>query len=181
MQHQMQALPFDNEMIRRALGKARKIGNLRKSILNGKGILAGLLGEEVLAQHLNAIIVSRTSFNHDLMLPCGKRIEVKTTRRTVPPLPHYNAVVKWTAMQHQVPDVFAFMSIHFGMSMNRAGERGRTYYRPQTVWLCGFMEPDDLVKHGKILNKNDSDSPHFKTSAKMVTIPIGALRETPYQ
>ena len=81
--------PFSANMIERAKSKAVSLGSINNSILKGAGNLAGYLGEEALALHIKANIVSNNrgldKYNHDLLLQDGYRIEVKTKRRTVAP------------------------------------------------------------------------------------------------
>jgi len=69
-------------MITRATQKAAALGHLNNSIEEGRGNKAGYLGEEAVAPYLNAKIVSNkkgtNKFHYDLILPDGRRAEVKT-------------------------------------------------------------------------------------------------------
>ena len=88
-------LDFDDSMIARAKEKAASLGSINNSILKGGGNIAGYLGEEALAPYIDAQIVSNNrgldKYNHDLLLDCGHRLEVKTKRRTVPPKSYYDS------------------------------------------------------------------------------------------
>ena len=109
-------LPFDDAMIERAREKAMSLGSINNSILRGGGNIAGYLGEEALAPYVNADIVSNNrgldKYNHDLLLECGHRLEVKTKRRTVSPRPHYDVSIAETS-KHQKPDLYGFISLEF--------------------------------------------------------------------
>ena len=104
----MYIIPHTKEMVAQALQKAKKLGKLKNSITKGRGNAAGYLGEEAVAKYLNANIMSNDEgsqkYNHDLILQDGRRAEVKTKRRTVPPLDHYDVSIAQTSL-HQKPDV----------------------------------------------------------------------------
>jgi hypothetical protein len=108
----MISLTFDNYMLERAKEKAVSLGSLNNSILQGAGNLAGYLGEEALASHTGAEIVSNNrgldKYNHDLLMPTGQRVEVKTKRRTVAPRDYYGTPeeVLW-AKEHLAMRVYA--------------------------------------------------------------------------
>ena len=109
-------LDFDDSMIARAKEKAASLGSINNSILKGGGNIAGYLGEEALAPYIDAQIVSNNrgldKYNHDLLLDCGHRLEVKTKRRTVPPKSYYDVSIAETS-RHQKPDLYAFISLEF--------------------------------------------------------------------
>ena len=115
-------LPFDDAMIERAREKAMSLGSINNSILRGGGNIAGYLGEEALAPYVNADIVSNNrgldKYNHDLLLECGHRLEVKTKRRTVSPRPHYDVSIAETS-KHQKPDLYGFISLEIDRCTKR--------------------------------------------------------------
>ena len=82
-------IPYTKEMIDRAVSKAKALGSINNSILRGGGNTAGYLGEEAVAAHIGANIVSCDEgidkYNHDILYG-DERLEVKTKRRTVEPL-----------------------------------------------------------------------------------------------
>ena len=92
--------PFTEEMVKSARTKAKNLGKINNSILKGKGNFAGYLGEEIVANYIQAEIISNNEgeekYNHDL-IKGGKKIEVKSKRRTVPPRDHYDASVAETS------------------------------------------------------------------------------------
>lgn len=108
-------------MILRAKEKADKLKSLRNSITHGVGNFAGYLGEETLSFFLDAEIIScddgEEKYNHDLLFE-GKKIEVKTQRRTVAPLMNYDVNLDSNS-KHQNPDIYAFVSIECGKIIDR--------------------------------------------------------------
>lgn len=169
-------LKFDTSMLERSKEKALFLGSINNSILKGAGNLAGYLGEEALAPHIGAEIVSNNrgldKYNHDLLMPTGQRIEVKTKRRTVAPRGYYDVSVAKTS-KHQQPDIYAFISIEFQRATK---EHPKRYYGIKNIWLCGFMSAEEywvkstLWKKGKIDKRNS-----FKTHVDMYNLEIENL------
>lgn len=139
-------LPFDDAMIERAREKAMSLGSINNSILRGGGNIAGYLGEEALAPYVNADIVSNNrgldKYNHDLLLECGHRLEVKTKRRTVSPRPHYDVSIAETS-KHQKPDLYGFISLEFDRCTK---SHPKKYYGLKT-YGCAVLW--DLLSTGK--------------------------------
>tara|TARA_R110002051_G_scaffold32786_2_gene73909 strand:- start:23133 stop:23678 length:546 start_codon:yes stop_codon:yes gene_type:complete len=172
----MISLPFSEEMIERAKLKASSLGSINNSILRGAGNLAGYLGEEALASHTGATIVSNDrgleKYNHDLLLEDKRRIEVKTKRRTVAPKPHYDVSVARTS-KHQQPDIYAFISLQFERATK---SHPKKYYGLNKIWLCGYMPANEywekatLWKSGQIDKRNN-----FKTHVDMYNLEIEEL------
>ena len=164
------------EMIDSAISKAKSLGWIRDSATEGRGNLAGYLGEEALARPLGADIVSndrgREKYNYDLVLPDGRRVEVKTKRRTVAPRPHYDVSVAQTS-KHQQPDLYAFISLEFERATKT---HPKEYYGLRNAWLCGYMtakdfwERADFWKSGRIDTSNN-----FKTHVDMYNMRISDI------
>lgn len=132
-------LYFNDDMVKQAIKKAQMLGHLHNSITMGQANAAGYLGEESLATYLGIKNSSNDDdkYNRDLVLPDGKTVEVKTKRRTVDPLEDYEVSVAETS-NHQKPDLYAFLSITFGVRIGYG--RKAQYDNPLRIWLCGFCE-----------------------------------------
>ena len=126
----MQSIKFNQEMIDQALQWANDLGGIKNSITKGAGNLAGRLGEIALANHLSADVQDHREYD---IIHKGKRIEVKTKRRTVAPRALYEVSVAKTS-KHQHPDVYAFISMEFDRK-----HKG-SYYGLKNIWLCGYMD-----------------------------------------
>jgi len=173
----MYIIPHTKEMVAQALQKAKKLGKLKNSITKGRGNAAGYLGEEAVAKYLNANIMSNDEgsqkYNHDLILQDGRRAEVKTKRRTVPPLDHYDVSIAQTSL-HQKPDVYIFVSLEFKES-KRLG-KNMVYKHLQNVWLLGEKTPKDFLDQSNKWNTGDIDkSNNFITKTNMYNLPINLL------
>mgnify|MGYP001156892323 FL=1 len=172
-------LPFNDAMIASAREKAMSLGSINNSILKGGGNIAGYLGEEALAPYVGAKIVSNNrgldKYNHDLLLECGHRLEVKTKRRTVSPRSHYDVSIAETS-KHQKPDLYGFISLEFDRCTK---SHPKKYYGLKNIWLCGFMgsfeywERASLWESGRIDKTNS-----FKTHVNMYNLPIRELHDS---
>jgi len=175
----MTIIPHTDMMVTRAFAKASSLGSLNDSILDGGGNPAGYMGEEAIAAHLGAEIVSSNrgtcKFDYDLILPDGICAEVKTKRRTVAPRDFYAASVSLTS-KHQQPDLYIFASLQF----NRSGRiDGRLAYGGlEAVWLLGCKNPTDFFRESDTLLPGDIDTNNnFVTTAAMANLPIYRLEE----
>ena len=175
-------LDFDDSMIARAKEKAASLGSINNSILKGGGKIAGYLGEEELAPYIDAQIVSNNrgldKYNHDLLLDCGHRLEVKTKRRTVPPKSYYDVSIAETS-RHQKPDLYAFISLEFDRATKTHPKK---YYGLKNVWLCGFMSSYEYWERAKLWESGKIDrTNNFKTHVNMYNLPIGELYESVWE
>ena len=172
----MRVIPHTRSMMKRARQKALALGLLNDSITAGTGTAAGYLGEEIVAAYLGAEIVSDRAgtdkYDHDLRLG-GMRIEVKTKRRTVPPLPHYTVSIAETSL-HQMPDVYIFVSLQFARSTRSA--TGVQYFNLIDAWLLGQKAPSEFLRQATKLNPGDVDrSNDFTAHVAMYNLPIDRL------
>ena len=110
----MKVIPHTDGMVKRAFDRASQLGHLNNSILKGRGNAAGYMGEEAVAAYMGADIVSDDQYGYDIVR-YGKKIEVKTKRRTVPPMKTYDVSVAATS-RHQRPDLYVFVSLQFNRS-----------------------------------------------------------------
>ena len=172
----MIAITWTKEMLESAQAKARKLGEINNSITGGRGNLAGYLGEEAVANHIGAEIVSshngREKYDYDLIKD-GKRVEVKTKRRTVQPRDDYDVSVAITS-EHQRPDIYIFVSLQFERSEGQYGSK--VYYGLKNIWLLGMAEPYDYFTRAKLWKKGDQDSSNgFVTHSDMYNLAISDI------
>lgn len=162
----MQSIKFNQEMIDQALQWANDLGGIKNSITKGAGNLAGRLGEIALANHLSAGVQDHREYD---IIHKGKRIEVKTKRRTVAPRALYEVSVAKTS-KHQHPDVYAFISMEFDRK-----HKG-SYYGLKNIWLCGYMDADKYWRKAKPMSKGDKDNSNgFITLVDMYNMRIDQL------
>lgn len=175
----MQKLIYQGWMLREAKRKAENLGKIRNSITGGGGNLAGYLAEIALTRHLEAENVScnegKEKHNHDLIYK-GKKVEVKTKRRTVDPKEEYEVSIAATSV-HQKPDIYAFVSITFKEKTGRG--RSATYKGVDSIWLCGFVEREKYFERARYMRKGQIDiSNGFRVHANMYNLPISELSDT---
>lgn len=76
-----------------ARADSKKMGVLHNSFSRGRGNLAGNIGEILVLDHIGGERVGAKLFTHDIVLPTGIKVDVKTTLAAGPPEPHYVARV----------------------------------------------------------------------------------------
>ena len=146
-------IPWSPFMLQDAREAAESLGKINNSITGGGGNLAGYLAEYAVADWIGAKVVSSLpgveKYGHDLMLD-GMRIEVKTKRRTVAPKPDYEVSVAETSY-HQRPDLYCFVSMHFGH------KKGDSYYELRGIFINGFISCERFFREGRSLKKGQVD------------------------
>ena len=165
----MKIIPHDADMVESALALGEEMGSIRNSITRGKGNAAGKLGEIAFAKYIQAEIKDCKDFDLE---HGGKKLEVKTKRRTVKPRPDYDVSVAVTST-HQNPDRYVFISLEF--DSKKEGD----YFGLKNVWLCGdksakeYMEQAFLHKMGSVDWSNG-----FKTIVDMWNMRIHDLDQS---
>lgn len=160
-----------------AASMAQDLGVLPGSMLRGGGSAAGYLAEIAIARHLGAKLVScdpgAGKFNHDMVLPDGPSVELKTKRRTVRPRPNFAGTVARTSL-HQTPDLLMFASVTFA---SRTREKPWVYRNPTEIWLCGFITPAEFKKEAYPIErgKPDGGGNGFTATADALSINYSSL------
>lgn len=172
-------LDFDQSMIDEAVKKAEELGSINNSITSGRGNLAGYLAEIALTKYLGCKNIScdkgRDKYDYDLIKD-GRKIDVKTKRRTVDPKPFFEVSIAGTS-KHQKTDTYAFISITF-KEKRGMGSKAQ-YYGVESIWLCGFMSKEDYFDKAIFWKKGAVDpSNGFKVHADMYNMPISSLGES---
>ena len=157
---------FTDDMVARAKTKAKRLGSINNSIRKGKGNIVGYLGEEIVAHYMKADIISNDEgtekYNYDLVKD-GKKIEVKSKERTVPPKGHYDASVAETS-RHQKTSIYVFTSIQCN-----GGE-------PVRAWICGQKDAKEYFEQARFYAKGDIDpSNNFEVLTDMHNMPYKDL------
>jgi hypothetical protein len=166
-------------MIDNAVKKAEELGSINNSITSGRGNLAGYLAEIALTKYLDCKNIScdkgRDKYDYDLIKD-GRKIDVKTKRRTVDPKPFFEVSIAGTS-KHQKTDTYAFISITF-KEKRGMGSKAQ-YYGVESIWLCGFMSKEDYFDKAIFWKKGAVDpSNGFKVHADMYNMPISSLGES---
>ena len=178
----MQSIKFNQEMIDQALQWANDLGGIKNSITNGRGNLAGRLGEIALANRLGVKLADEKDYD---MVYNGEKIEVKTKRRTVPPKGFYDVSVAKTST-HQHPDRYVFISMEFedsgyyGKPAQGLSRRGGKWYKNlKGIWLCGDMSAKEFFQRAKLWQKGATDESNgFSTLVDMYNLRIDQLAQS---
>lgn len=157
MPHKLLEIIPTKRQIKRASGReeemtalfAQRYGrsHLNNSILEGEGMLAGLLGEELVRDYYGFIQSSGEAiFHYDLLDPVilGK-VEVKTKRCTSAPKDHYNCSIAASNATQQC-DYYAFVRVLNDFSR---------------AWILGFMPKDDFFAGALFFKRGQIDPSGF--------------------
>lgn len=130
------------EAIARAETLAAELGQLRDSIRGGRGNAMGFLAEILAANWLEAS--HSNTYDHDLVLPDGRTVDVKTKRTNVVPRPWHSASIAH-ASRRQSCDLYLFCRVHY---------LGAT---PVTCYVMGWIAPADYYASAQFLRACDVD------------------------
>ena len=152
----MTPIKVTNKMFLDARKEASKFGKLKGSILNGGGVLAGMVGEQVAMKAIPTAVLDST-FDHDLV-DNGVTIDVKTKQTSVEPQPHYTCTV--TAGRLQQCDEYVFVRVLKDFTKG---------------WYIGRMKSDDFIGAAKFYQKGDRDDHGFLIKADCYSLPISEV------
>ena len=145
-------------MINKAKTKANQMGKLNNSITKGQGNIAGFLGGEIVLNYLNEN--DNNSYDYDLVLKDGRKVDVKTKRTTVKPRTNYDCSVA-AFNTKQKCDVYIFCRILNDMS------RG---------WILGYKDKKDYFDEARFMKKNQIDpANNFRVKADCYNVAIEDL------
>ena len=135
----MKEISVSNEIIDIAREKAKELGNVRKSITAGGGNVAGFIGEHLAQSVYGGEMIN--TFKYDLVLPDGRRIDVKTKRSTVVPQEHYDCTVTDFQIDYDC-DGYIFVRVL------------PTY---EKGWVLGHISKDDFKKKSIFKKRGERD------------------------
>ena len=140
--------------------------NLKNSFTNGKSQLYGALGE-ILFKHYYNLNKLNNSYDYDVIFK-GKKIDIKTKRTTVKPLPIYNCSVSLSSFK-QKTDGYFFIRITEDYSKG---------------YLLGYVSKKDFFNYGHFYLKGEYDHIsnskfQFKVDCFNLTINDLSLKKQP--
>ena len=146
------------EMRQKADHKAFMLGELNNSIMRGNGSHSGYLGEMIVVSVLGG--KASNTFDYDIVLDDGTRVDVKTKRTSSPPLPHYScSVAKFNTRQDC--DIYAFVRIKYDLSIG---------------WYLGHIRKNDFYLRATEHKRGEHDpSNGFVFRADCYNLPIQDL------
>lgn len=133
---------ISDAMLLKARDKAKEMGLLHNSILRGGGSIAGFLGEQVVLKALGGSWLN--SYDYDIVLEDGHKVEVKTKQTSAVPLPHYSCSIS-NFNTKQDCDIYAFTRILKDYSKGWfLGYLPKTEYFDKAVFMKkGQLDPDN--------------------------------------
>jgi hypothetical protein len=125
----MHEVQISNETIIKSIDKAKEMGKLRNSITGGEGNVAGFIGEFLVNDIIGGTIDN--TYEYDIVLPDGSKVDVKTTRTSVEPQSHYECNVSGINTR-QDTDIYVFVRVISG-----------TY---EKGWVLGYMPKKEFFE-----------------------------------
>lgn len=147
------------EMLQEAIKKAENLPSLKNSIRSGAGNLVGFLGEIVAKEVLGGSL--KNTYDYDLVLDCGKTVDVKTKETSFKPKPHYECSVA-SFNTKQKCDYYAFVRVDLKKNL---------------AWFLGVYKKEDYYKDSRLLKKGEIDpSNNFTVKADCYNLEIRHLK-----
>ena len=157
----MKQVELTSKLINKAKAKAKELGKLRNSITNGKGNLVGFIGEEVALSCLGGELAN--TYDYDLVLKDGTKVDVKTKSTTVAPLPYYDCSVA-AYNTKQKCDAYAFVRVKKDLTK---------------AWYLGILPKNTYFEMAERFDKGDIDPANgFVIKADCYNVKISELQDS---
>jgi len=157
----LKQVELTSKLINKAKAKAKELGKLRNSITNGKGNLVGFIGEEVALSCLGGELAN--TYDYDLVLKDGTKVDVKTKSTTVAPLPYYDCSVA-AYNTKQKCDAYAFVRVKKDLTK---------------AWYLGILPKNTYFETAERFNKGDIDPANgFVIKADCYNVKISELQDS---
>jgi|TARA_R110000765_G_scaffold323168_1_gene414866 hypothetical protein len=154
----MKELEITLDMIGKARTKSTEMGVLKNSIIRGNGNIAGFVGEQIALCCLGG--EWQNTYEYDILMPNGQRVDVKTKQTSVTPLPDYDcSIAKFNTKQKC--DSYAFVRVKKDLTVG---------------WYLGKIDKDDFFNKARFMKKGTVDpSNNYKVQADCYNIKIKEL------
>jgi hypothetical protein len=149
-------------MLVEARDKAAEMGQLRNSIIRGAGNIAGFIGEAIAQQVLGGKLCN--TYDYDLVLDNGTKIDVKTKQTGYVPLPSYDCSIA-ALNTKQDCDYYAFVRVKNDFSVG---------------WYLGVYNKEQYMKDAVFMQKGSIDpSNGYTVKSDCYNIKIDQLKDKP--
>jgi hypothetical protein len=149
-------------MLVEARDKAAEMGQLRNSIIRGAGNIAGFIGEAIAQQVLGGKLCN--TYDYDLVLDNGTKIDVKTKQTGYVPLPSYDCSIA-ALNTKQDCDYYAFVRVKNDFSVG---------------WYLGVYNKEQYMKDAVFMQKGTIDSSNgYTVKSDCYNIKIDQLKDKP--
>jgi hypothetical protein len=147
-----------DDMLVKARNLAVELGHLNNSITRGKGNLTGFLGELVANEVLKGTL--ENTYDYDIVLKNGDRVDVKTKATSVKPLDYYQCSVAQYNTKQQC-DYYAFVRIKNDYSVG---------------WFLGVYPKLKYFEDAVLMKKGDVDENNgYVVKSTCYNLPISQL------
>lgn len=153
---------IDGPMLLEARDKAAAMGRLRNSFTNGGGNIAGFLGEAIAQKVLGGVLDN--TYDYDLVMVDGTKVDVKTKTTSVPPLLTYECSVA-ALNTSQECDFYCFVRVKKDLTVG---------------WYLGVYSKANYINDAVFMQKGMTDpSNGYTVKSDCYNIPINKLKEHP--
>jgi len=153
---------IDDHMLLEARDKAAEMGKLRNSILNGGGSIAGFLGEAIAQKVLGGKLDN--TYEYDLVLDSGIKVDVKTKQTSVAPLDTYDCSIA-SFNTKQECDYYCFVRVKKDFTVG---------------WYLGVYDKKQYMEDSIFMKKGDVDpSNGYTVRSDCYNLKIKQLKEKP--
>jgi|TARA_R110000737_G_scaffold23364_5_gene42011 hypothetical protein len=136
---QIKEIPITKDMIEWATRMSDNMGVLKGSFTKGKGNLYGAMGEIMVSEYLSRPIES--TYDYDIVLSDGSKIDVKTKRTKVRPKLNYDcSISNWNTKQRC--DYYVFCRVKTDLSVG---------------WILGYYDKVKYMEDSIFLKKGTVD------------------------
>jgi|TARA_R110000787_G_scaffold224080_2_gene332333 hypothetical protein len=138
----MKEIKISSAMIENARIKSKEMGPLRNSIVKGDGNIAGFIGEQIALEHLGG--TWKNTYSYDIILPDGRKVDVKTKRTSVKPNPKYDCSVS-SFNTKQECDMYTFVRVmkDYSVGWYLGSMDKEEYFQKATLWKKGDVDPSN--------------------------------------
>lgn len=149
-------------MLVEARDKAAEMGKLRNSIISGAGNIAGFIGEAIAQKVLGGALTN--TYDYDLVLDDGLKLDVKTKQTSVKPLETYECSIA-NLNTTQKCDFYAFVRVKNDFSVG---------------WYLGVYPKEQYMKDAVFMKKGTIDpSNGYVVKSDCYNLKINQLKERP--
>ena len=149
-------------MLVEARDKAAEMGKLRNSITSGAGNIAGFIGEAIAQQVLGGKLDN--TYDYDLVLEDGTKIDVKTKQTSVKPLDSYDCSIANLNTKQQC-DYYAFVRVKNDFTVG---------------WYLGVYEKQQYMLDAVFMKRGTIDpSNGYVVKSDCYNLKINKLKERP--
>lgn len=149
-------------MLVEARDKAAEMGRLRNSITSGAGNIAGFIGEFIAQEVLGGALMN--TYDYDLVLDNGTKIDVKTKQTSVKPLATYDCSIANLNTKQQC-DYYAFVRVKNDFTVG---------------WYLGVYEKQQYMLDAVFMKRGTIDpSNGYVVKSDCYNLKINQLKERP--